>query len=225
MVLATVWTMAGRGAEAQLAPLPLPVAIYDYAALPPPVLDRAKGVATKIYGRIRVSVTWLEDSQIAAAVATTTAACLDSPTPLLHLRLLGRSLNSRRPTGDLGFAFSGGTLASVLVERIQYAAKSKSLDVGDLLGVIMAHEIGHLLLPPDSHSTGLMAPKIDLFLIEHGGLSFGPRHASMIRARIASMPRSEQGPCRAIPERIPNLTRGCDLTRILHGPDSSASCA
>ena len=34
-----------------------------------------------------------------------------------------------------------------VVERLTYVAKSKSLDVGDLLGVIMAHEIGHLLLP------------------------------------------------------------------------------
>ena len=37
MVLATVWTMAGRVAEAQLAPLTLPLAVHDYAALPPPV--------------------------------------------------------------------------------------------------------------------------------------------------------------------------------------------
>jgi len=32
LVLATAWTMAGRVAEAQLASLPLSVAIYDYAA-------------------------------------------------------------------------------------------------------------------------------------------------------------------------------------------------
>ena len=33
--------MAGRVAEAQLGPFPLTVAIYDYAALPPPVVERA----------------------------------------------------------------------------------------------------------------------------------------------------------------------------------------
>ena len=191
MVLATVWTMAGRVAEAQVAPLPLSVAIHNYAALPPPVVERATGVATRIYGRIGVSVTWLEKWQVGAQWPTNPAACPDSPTPLIHLRLFGRSLHSRRPPGDLGFAVSGGTLASVLVERVKHVAKSNSLDVGDLLGVIMAHEIGHLLLPPDSHATGIMAPKVDLFLIEHGGLAFDPRQASMIRARIGSMPRSE----------------------------------
>jgi len=63
--------------------------------------------------------------------------------------------------------------------------------------VIMAHEIGHLLLPPDSHASGIMAPKVDLFLIEHGGLFFDPRRVSTIRARIGPMPRSEQGTCGA----------------------------
>jgi len=53
------------------------------------------------------------------------------------------------------------------------------------------------LLPPDSRATGIMAPELDLFLIEHGGLAVGPRQASLIRARIGSMPRSEQGPCGA----------------------------
>ena len=78
---------------------------------------------------------------------------------------------------------------------VEYVAKRKSLDVGDLLGVIMAHEIGHLLLPPDSHSTGIMAPNIDLFLIDRGGPSFDPHQGSMIRAKIAAMSRSRPGPC------------------------------
>ena len=187
MVLATAWTLAGRVAEAQVAPLPLSVAIHDYAALPPPVVERAKGVAATIYGRIGVSVTWLEKSQVGAELPTNPAACPDSPTPLIHLRLFGRSLHSRRPPGHLGFAVSGGALASVLVERVKHVAKSESVDVGDLLGAIMAHEIGHLLLPPDSHSPGVMAAKIDFSRIEQGGPSFVPGQATMIRARIASM--------------------------------------
>ena len=97
MVLATAWTMAGRVAEAQWVPLPLTVAIHNYAALPPPVIERAKGAATTIYGRIGVSLTWLEKWQVGAGLATNPAACPDSATPLIHLRLFGRSLHSRRP--------------------------------------------------------------------------------------------------------------------------------
>ena len=191
MVLATAWTLAGREAEAQVGALRLSVAIHDYAALPPPVVERAKGVAATIYGRIGVSVTWLEKWPVGAELPTNPAACPDSPPPLIHVRLLSRSYNPRRPAGDLGFAVSGGRLASVLVERVENVAIRMNQNVGALLGVAMAHEIGHLLLPPDSHSPGVMAAKIDFSRIEQGGPSFDPRQASMIRARIASMCRDE----------------------------------
>jgi hypothetical protein len=187
MVLATVWTMAGRVAEAQVAPVPLSVAIHDYAALPPPVVERAKGVAATIYGRIGVSVKWLEESQVGAELPTNPAACPDSPAALIHVRLFGRSLHSRRPPGDLGFSVSGTTLASVLVERVENLAIRMNQNVGALLGVVIAHEIGHLLLPPNSHAPGVMAAKIDFSRIEQGGPSFDPGQATMIRARIASM--------------------------------------
>jgi hypothetical protein len=47
MVVATFWAMAGRVAVVQLAPLAQPVAISEYAAPTPPVVERAKGVATR----------------------------------------------------------------------------------------------------------------------------------------------------------------------------------
>ena len=50
MVLATIWTMGGRVGDAQLAPLPLTVAVYDYADLQPPALERAKEVARPPWG-------------------------------------------------------------------------------------------------------------------------------------------------------------------------------
>ena len=188
MVLATAWTLAGRVVEAQVAPLPLSVAIHDYAALPPPVVERAKSVAATIYGRIGVSVKWLEKWQVGAELPMNPAACPDSPTALIHVRLFGRSLHSRRlPPGDLGFSVSGATLASVLVERVESVAIRMNQHVGALLGVVMAHEIGHLLLPPNSHAPGVMAAKIDFSRIEQGGPSFDPGQATRIRTRIASM--------------------------------------
>ena len=198
MVLATAWTMAGRVAEAQLAPLPLNVAIYDYAALPPPVVERAKGVATPIYGRIGVSVTWLEESQVDAEVRTTPAACPDSPTPLIHLRLFGRSLQ-----------FTPACLVTLAL-RFQVArwrqcwssasntwrrarAWTSAICWASSWRTRLATCSSRRIRTPQ----GSWLPKVDLFLIEHGGLAFDPRQASMIRARIGSMPRSEQGPCRA----------------------------
>jgi hypothetical protein len=188
--------VAGSQAKPQLAALPLTVAIHDSAALPPPVLERAKRAATEIYRRIGVSVTWLAGPLVADAVPTDPPACPDSATPLIRVRLVGRLPNADRPTDSLGFAVSGGTLASVLVKPVADLANRESLDVGDLLGVVMAHEIGHLLLPAISHSTGIMAARIDLSRISRGGPSFTQPHASIIRARLASMGGCEQGRAR-----------------------------
>ena len=44
LVLATASAMAGRAAEAQLAPPSLTLVVRDYGALPPRVLERAKGL-------------------------------------------------------------------------------------------------------------------------------------------------------------------------------------
>jgi hypothetical protein len=195
MMLPTPWIEARRGEEPQLAPLLVTVAIHDSAALRPRVLERAKRVTTEIYGRIGVSVTWLAGPLDAAGVPTNPAACPDSSKPLIHLQLVGRSSTPDRPPDEVGFAVPGGTLASVLVERVVSEAIMKSVDVGNLLGVAMAHEIGHLLLPRNSHSPGIMAPKIDLLLVDRGGPSFTQPQASIIRARLASMSRCEEGCC------------------------------
>ena len=53
-------------------------------------------------------------------------------------------------------------------------------------GHVIAHEIGHVLLGPNAHSTaGLMAASLDLPRIALGGLWFDRIQAAIIRARLA----------------------------------------
>lgn len=187
VVLATAGALVTRSVEAQNAPSSLTVVIHDYAALPPVVLERAKGVATTIYRQVDVQLTWWNADRFAAEMATDLAARPVRPTSVIHVRLLGNSpANQLMPASDLGMAVPGTRLASVLVQRVEYVANDSGLDFANLLGHVMAHEMGHLLLPPNSHSAaGLMAATMDLYLVEHGGLSFDPRQAVTIRARIA----------------------------------------
>jgi hypothetical protein len=54
-------------------------------------------------------------------------------------------------------AQGGGRIAYVLFDRVMKAARAARSGVTDILGVVMAHEIGHLMLPDGSHSdSGLM---------------------------------------------------------------------
>jgi hypothetical protein len=61
----------------------------------------------------------------------------------------------------LGFAAVApvgmGRIAYVIYDRVRSTATDAAMSEVDLLGFVMAHEIGHLLLPGDSHpGTGLM---------------------------------------------------------------------
>jgi hypothetical protein len=54
---------------------------------------------------------------------------------------------------------SGGRIAYLLFERIRHVALSSGGEAADILGLVIAHEMGHLLLPYGSHSeNGLMRP-------------------------------------------------------------------
>jgi hypothetical protein len=80
-----------------------------------------------------------------------------------------------------------GNYASVYVEPL---AASKALDVvgeGDLLGYVVVHELGHLLLGLDSHSAeGVMRGKWDLEALRQaarGTLIFSASEAERMRTR------------------------------------------
>ena len=71
----------------------------------------------------------------------------------------------RRGTGDdvLGLSVSPARRAYVLYDRIAHGEVRSSRDVGAALGDVMAHEIGHLMLPAHSHSaTGFMRSSLDM---------------------------------------------------------------
>jgi hypothetical protein len=88
--------------------------------------------------------------------------------------------------GTLGMTVSSTRLVRVFVDRVAYVAGGAQEDVGDVLEHVMAHEIGHVLLGPNAHSTaGLMAASLDLPRIALGGLWFDRIQAAIIRARLA----------------------------------------
>ena len=82
------------------------------------------------------------------------------------------------------------THAWLFYSRILNQQRALHLDVSLLLGHVMAHEMGHLLLPYGSHSAaGLMKGGWDTSqarLATMGSLMFDPGQAAVIRARFRS---------------------------------------
>ena len=85
--------------------------------------------------------------------------------PRIYVNLLTAAMGryAPAPSTALGYAVFGTRTANILVDRVRATAISRRMPPAQLLGVVIAHELGHLLLPPSSDtSTGLMSSSMDL---------------------------------------------------------------
>jgi hypothetical protein len=77
---------------------------------------------------------------------------------------------------------------SVYLDAVTDVARRYGLPVGTVLGIALAHELGHVLLPPPSHSAdGIMQAAWegdDLRKAAAGTLAFNDAQAGLIRERL-----------------------------------------
>ena len=168
--------------------LPLLVIVYDHAGLPPATLNQAADTATRLYRRIGVEITWLPFESPDLARLTSDGEDQKMLRRALFVRLLSPSMVDARnaPAGVVGLALSGSQFISVLTPRVMALADLGQVDRGVLLGHVIAHEIGHLLLPPAGHSIGgLMSASFDASQASLGQLHFDAWQGQMIRERLS----------------------------------------
>jgi len=99
----------------------------------------------------------------------------------LHLQILDKAIPLHGDTAG----YTVADYAVVSYPQATAAAASCGEPVAVVLGAAMAHELGHLLLPPPSHSaTGIMSPRLschELTLAARGELRFTPDQVRAIR--------------------------------------------
>jgi hypothetical protein len=186
--VALAFAVMVRPVAAQDRPLYMTIVVQDLAGLSPTVIKEAETVVTRIYSQIGVQITWREIVGFEEPTAIAQAADVVHGESIIHVGLLSAGMEHlvRPDRGTLGMALSGTRLVRVFVNRVEHVARSAQEEVADVLGHVMAHEIGHLLLGPDAHSTaGLMAATLDLPRIALGGLWFDRAQAAIIQARLA----------------------------------------
>lgn len=174
-------------AVAQPDVLKLTVRIYDYSNVPGTVLETAKREAERVYGSIGVETSWLNGKAKDVGPRTLTIIILDAPMRKAEKALadaLGQA--PRTPT-------ERGSIAYVFYDRISRVSWRHERDLGRILGLVIGHELGHLLLPDDAHSeTGVMRPtlNVDPFALAQQGHSFTASQAAFIRNELTE-PRTE----------------------------------
>jgi hypothetical protein len=110
---------------------------------------------------------------------------------VLVIRILPRSQNSRYPLGFAALPTEKGQIASqasVFFEAAEKLAAGHPTSKAQMLGYILAHEIGHLLLGEGSHSgKGIMRTpwrKREMEAAAKGTLGFTAKQAQRMKADL-----------------------------------------
>ena len=132
------------------------VRLDNLAAVPPDYLAFAEGRAGDVFGRIGVQVTWIDEE----------TAARDHIRPPFTVILIksGPELAMRESIVDaLGFADPSVSRAHVIYDRVEALTSRSQRSAASLLGDVIAHELGHLMLPGPGHSArGIMRSGVDV---------------------------------------------------------------
>jgi len=165
------------------------VNVYNGVNLSSSELSRAEREAEKIFLYAGIHLTWR--SGLMAVDLDDNATSVSGNAASLQLRLWPRAVAGKRPTSSetLGFCLSleNGD-AVVLADAIQKRAVFGSTHFSDLLGLAMAHELGHLLLRSAAHSVaGIMRARLTekaLWDDDRGYLRFTADEAQSMRSEV-----------------------------------------
>ena len=161
------------------------ILVYDYAGVQADTLVKSEQETSRIFRHSGVDIIWRDCRMPGASVPFD---CPDpSPiTPALRLVPRFQLVGDRVHAEAMGY--STGDFATVSVEFAQTLEESGVAQLPQILGEIMAHEIGHLLLPGKGHSvSGIMRAhwgSNEWRLVREGELNFVPEQSRFLRAEL-----------------------------------------
>ena len=189
LVFSSVLSAAGVGGQNVLT-----VRVWDYAEIPRPVLISAQKEIAYLFDKAGVQVEWLEcDPKQRRGPGCTVPSAND-----IILRIHQRSaLPSSFGAETLGRAI-GDSYTDVFDTEVSRAALKQRVPRHQVYAMTMAHELGHLLLGPNSHTgTGIMRARwapADFQAASVRCLLFAPRQCQAIRAAVASRGTASTAP-------------------------------
>jgi hypothetical protein len=179
---ATTAVVSGSSTVAAANPPTVVLHVDDHVYLDPVQRAVAEAEATRIYRAAGIYLKFVDGCAASRAYAD----------GLAHLTIVitREAAAQRRANSDgfdanvAGHAAREASRAYVYYSPVLFAAARRARDVGSVLGMVIAHEIGHLLLPEKSHShVGIMRP--DLNLTSLLPQEFTTSQSAAIRAKLS----------------------------------------
>ena len=196
--------VAGSAGAAEAPDVTVTVRVYNYAGASNLVLHGAEREVTRIFSAAGIDTRWVDCSgtsvparpvsaEAAVGAEEPTTDCLTPVTGSgIVLRILSRTTPASKAFRDTMFGFAeGGFVATVFYARLENLADGvygNRTGIPTILGDVIAHEMGHLLLGTHSHSrTGVMCGKWDkeyLRLAGEGFQTFSLEQSAVMRAAV-----------------------------------------
>ena len=178
------------------------VGLVNTADMDPKALNAALKLAAMIVSRTGVELLLVDCSHEKSEPAPPCAG-FTGPSQI-SIRLIRRLHKGSSAVGfgklgraDRLEAWPGSGSVYVFCEMIEAVAKDRMAPLQDILGVVVAHEIGHLLIGPGHSATGLMQRKFrerQWGEAAQGTLRFTPWQAEIIRNGALNRNRHDQKP-------------------------------
>jgi hypothetical protein len=186
--------------------------VNNYTQASDAVLASAEREASRIFEEAGLTVVWL-NCPMGHSIAIQQDPCNEAPEPTdVILRVLSAPARNEFQHTVFGFAVRP-LLASVYYDHVLLRAMSDAaqFEVHFILGAVIAHEIGHLLIDSNGHSNaGVMQASWDRKQIRQavtGNLFFTAEQARLIQAETEARTKLRS----AIPRRDVGLNARVEL--------------
>jgi hypothetical protein len=173
------------------------VLVANFSQASPSIVAAAEREAGRILGQAGLRASWLECS-VGPSTVSLQDPCQKAPEAAdIRMRILPAPVLDKFQDSVFGFAVHP-VLASVYYEFAFRRAKrdDAEFELPIILGCVMAHELGHLLLGSNSHSDkGIMLPRWEVNQVRQlmmGTLLFTPDQARLIRLEAQTRTKSQR---------------------------------
>jgi hypothetical protein len=183
-------------------PRALILSVFNDASVPAEILAQGEARAAHILAQAGIQVAWLT----CAAGGSHVPDQFDEPSPCsriaypshLSVRIVPNAQSVREDVFGEAFTNSEGkgTYIKLFYAHLADPNAHLPLGEGELLGCVIAHEVGHLLLGTDSHShEGIMQGRWEDAQLREAGkgnLQFTPSQAAFMRDCLAGGARRKE---------------------------------
>jgi hypothetical protein len=188
--LAAVWFQLALQAAAAVPDLPMLVVLHNDAKVPAAILESARQLASSVFRDAGAQVIWIDEAAFARAMPVQPKERREFGGSLMQVRIMSGQMAKAMAANDraLGMAVAEAHFAWIAFDKLVDSARRTHLGLGDALGYVIAHEIGHLLLPVNSHSAaGLMRAELDPRLIALNRVRFSAEQGARIRSTLEDL--------------------------------------